>query len=318
MLAVILKDTPHTIIMTKITDQEFADFLITKPLYYKIKAVENLTKYSSAAFIDHLDFKDKPFKFLCPKEDEIQTFKTGYGEKGSYPRISTIIREDENKLPYTFDDKTRKLDFKLHIHGICQSCNSTIDFLIRTTSDKEWDKRNEGLTIYLQKVGQFPAYDININNNLKKYLNEEDQVNYKKALTCLSISYGVGSYAYFRRVIENEIKRIIKDICELEFDGVEFVKSALEDFDRDFQMSKLIDVINKYLPKSLKELGDNPIRLLYEQLSGGIHEFTDKECINKAVSIDVLLNYVIKKVNEEKYQLNDVRNAMRHLRKNNS
>lgn len=304
--------------MTKITDQEFADFLTNKPLYYKIKAVEDLKNYSSAAFIDHHDFKEKAFKFLCPTENEVQTFRTDYGEKGSYTSISIMIREDVNKLPYTFDDKSRKLDFKFHIHGICQSCKATIDFLIRAFSDKEWDKRNEGLTIYLQKIGQFPSYDININNSLKKYLNDEDQQNYKKALTCLSISYGIGSYAYLRRVIENEIKRIIKDISELEFDGVEFVKTALENFDKDFQMSKLIDVINKYLPKSLQELGDNPIRLLYEQLSGGIHEFSDKECIDKAISIDILLNYVIKKVNEEKYQLNDVKTAMRNLRQNNS
>lgn len=67
--------------MTKISDQEFADFLATKPLYYKIKAVENLTGYNSGAFIDHHEFKDKPFKFLCPYENEVQTFRTGYGEK---------------------------------------------------------------------------------------------------------------------------------------------------------------------------------------------------------------------------------------------
>ena len=170
----------------------------------------------------------------------------------------------------------------------------------------------------MQKVGQFPAYDINVNNNLKKYLSEEDQINYKRALTCLSISYGIGAFSYFRRVIENEIKRIIKDISKLEFEGVEMVKLALESFDKDFQMSKLIDVVNKHLPVSLNELGDNPIRLLYEQLSGGIHEFTDEECIDKALSIDILLNYVIKKINEEKYQLNDVKNAMRTLRRNNS
>jgi len=81
-------------------------------------------------------------------------------------------------------------------------------------------------------------------------------------------------------------------------------------------MSKLINVVNKYLPKSLQELGDNPIRLLYEQLSGGIHEFSDEECINKSQSIDTLLRYVIRKVNEEKYQLEDVRNAMKNLRAN--
>lgn len=303
------------IAMKKISDQEFADFLTNKPLYYKITAVEGLTRYHSEAFIDHLGFKDKPFKFLCPNENEIQTFRTDYGEKGSYQSIVSTLRHDEETQPYTFDDTTHKLDFKFHIHGICQSCKASIDFLIRTISDKEWDRRNEGLTIYLQKVGQYPAYDISLNNNLKKYLSEEDQIIYKKALTCLSISYGIGSYAYFRRIIENEIKKIIKDISELEFDGVQNVRDAFFDYQKDFQMSKLIDVINKHLPLSLKELGDNPIRLLYEQLSGGIHGFTDEECVKKSVSIDILINYVVKKINEEKYQLNDVKSAMLNLRK---
>jgi len=299
--------------MNKISDQVFADFLTNKPLYYKVKAVENLTEYNNAAYIDHLDFKDKPFKFMCPQEQNEQTFKTELIEHG-YPRISLMLRNDEDELPYSFDNKTRKLDFKVHVQGVCQSCKTKIDFLIRSTSDKDWDKRQDGMTITIQKVGQFPSYEIGLNTALKKYLNDEDQSNYKKALVCLSTSYGIGAYAYLRRVIENEIKRIIQDIAGLDFDGAEYVRTAYEAFKVDFQMSKLIDVVNKYLPGSLKELGDNPIRLLYEQLSGGIHEFTDEQCIEKAHYIDVLLNYVIRKINEEKYQLNDVKKAMLGLR----
>lgn len=301
--------------MTKITDQEFADFLTNKPLYSKIKAVENLTGYSNA-FLDHHEFTKKTFRFLCPREGIIQTFKTEFGEKGSYLPLSQMIRNDPNQLPYTFDEKTRMLDLTIHIHGTCQSCSQNINFLLKVTSDKKWDERESGLSIYIQKIGQFPSYEINLNSELKKYLSSEDQSNYKKALVCMSISYGIGAYAYLRRVIENEIKRIIKDISELEFDGVEFVRRALETFQKDFQMSKLIDVINKHLPLSLKELGDNPIRLLYEQLSGGIHEYTDEKCMEKAQSIDILLKYVVKKINEEKYQLIDVKNAMKNLRKN--
>lgn len=303
--------------MTKISDQEFTDFLVNKPLYSKITAVENLTEYG-AAFLDHHSYIKKAFKFLCPRENEIQTFRTAFGQKGDYVSFSETIRLDPNILPHTFNDDTRKLDLTLHIHGICQSCGQQINFLIKATSDRKWDDRHLGLTITLEKVGQFPAFDIELNNYLKKYLSAEDKINYKRALTCLSISYGIGAFAYFRRVIENEIKRIIKDISELEFEGVEFVKRALQTYEKDNQMSKLIDVINKYLPKSLQELGDNPIRLLYEQLSGGIHEFTDKECVDKSLSIDTLINYVIKKINEEKYQINDVKNAMKNLRQNNS
>jgi len=301
--------------MKKISDQEFADFLTSKPLYYKIKAVENLTSYHSSAYLDHLELRDKPFKYLCPHENQVHTFRTEFVE-GFHPRISAMLRDDPNKLPYKFDEQTRTLDYKVHIQGVCQSCKHTIDFLIRTTSDKAWEKRNEGINIYIQKVGQYPSCEIGLNNNLKKYLSTEDQANYRKALTCLSTSYGIGSYAYLRRIIENEIQRIIKDISELDFDGVQYVKDAYNAYQKDFQMSKLIDIINKHLPMSLKELGDNPIRLLYEQLSGGIHEFSDEECLEKAASIDILINYVVRKINEEKYQLKEVKNALNNLRKN--
>ena len=213
---------------------------------------------------------------------------------------------------------TRKLDLTIHIYGICQSCNHKINFMLKATSDKKWDEINDGLNIYIQKVGQDPPYEISLNKTLEKYLTEEDQSNYKKALMNLSVSYGIGAFAYLRRVIENEIKRIIKDISELEFEGVEYVRKAFSDYQSDFQMTKLIEVVNIHLPLTLRELGDNPIKLLYEQLSGGIHEFSEEECIEKANSIDTLLNYVIKKVNEEKYQLNDVKLAMQKLRKNSS
>lgn len=301
--------------MKIISNTEFAEFLSSKPLYTKIKAVEGLVKYTSG-FISHHDFSDKPFKSICPKENDIQTFKTSFGDEFRFISLSTMIRGDENQLPYTFDEKTGMLDLTIHLHGICQSCGHKIDFLIKATSNKKWDDRNLGIDIYLQKIGQFPAYDISVPNFIKKYLTKEDNENYKKALTNLSVSYGIGAYAYFRRITENEIKRIIIDISKLDFNGADLVKEALNNYQRDSQMSKLIDVVNKYLPKSLQELGDNPIRLLYEQLSGGIHEFSDEECINRSQSIDTLLRYVIRKVNEEKYQLEDVRNAMKTLRTN--
>lgn len=301
--------------MKKITDQEFINFLVNTPLYTKVVAAQNLTQNSSA-YLSIFDFIDRSFSFLCPNEKSVQTFRTTFPKNTLPPPLSThYIIEDPEHIPIYFNETTRRLDTVFHVAGECQSCKSHISFLIRTFSDKNWEERKKGINIHIQKVGQYPGYEIAINNMLKEYLSEEDQVNYKKALTCLSISYGIGAYSYFRRIIENEIKRIIKDISELEFDGVAYVKDAYNNYLKDFQMSKLIDIINKYLPKSLNELGDNPIRLLYEQLSGGIHEFSDEQCVAKAKNIDVLLNYVVKKINEEKYQLVDVKNAMKQLRK---
>lgn len=305
--------------MKVITDIEFANFLNSSPLYYKLKAVQNFKNYDNT-YTSPTDFADKVFKFRCPNEKEIQTFRTEIS--GEYRYFGkTIYKDDGNRehcLPDCFDKETTMLDLTTRVYGVCQSCKTKIDFLIKSTSNKRFEERDKGIDIYIQKVGQFPPYEIEPEAVLQKYLTEEDIGNYKKALTTLSVSFGIGSYAYFRRIIENEIKRIIKDISELEFDGVDNVRSAYKIFESDHQMSKLIDAINKYLPGSLKELDDNPIRLLYEQLSGGIHQFSEEDCVEKAKYIDILLKFVIKKVNEEKYQISGVKEAMAKLKKNGS
>ncbi|MCX6234427.1 MAG: hypothetical protein NT175_06825 [Bacteroidetes bacterium] len=299
--------------MNIIADSEFGDFLAKKPLYYKIMTVSDFEKNDNN-YSNPLDFKDKPFKFKCPIEKETQTFRTElYYKDSMFDRsINNMLNSD--KLPIYFDEKTKSLNLTIQLIGRCQSCGATIDFLVQAYSDKSWDERENGLNIYIQKIGQFPPYEISPDKIVEKYLIKEDFDNYKKALANLSISYGIGAYAYFRRIIENEIKRIIEDISTMDFEGAEKIKEALKSFESDHQMANLIDVVNKFLPKSLTELGDNPIRLLYEQLSGGIHSFSDEECLQKAEMIDIILSYVVKKVNEEKYQIMNVKEAMKKLR----
>lgn len=303
--------------MTIISDNEFADFLTNSSLYYKLKAVDDF-ETGDNNYSNHLDFENKPFKFKCPSEKEIHTFRTKLWGHSMYFGRRHYSESEQDELPVFFNTLTKKLDLTVFLQGVCQSCNQTIDFILKSTSDKVWEDRKSGIKIYIQKIGQFPGFEIEPDQLIQKYLTEEDVSNYKKALTCLSVNFGIGAYAYFRRIIENEIKRIIKDISELEFEGDQNVKQAYFQFEKDHQMSKLIDVINEYIPKSLKELGDNPIRLLYEQLSGGIHEFGEQDCVEKARLIDILLKYVIRKVNEEKYQLKDVKIAMSKLRNNGS
>lgn len=302
--------------MKVITDKEFADFLTEKPLYTKIIAVSNYEKATDTYSVPN-DFVGKPFKFICPNEKNSQTFRTNMNDGFiNIPHSITNIVE-KNKLPNFFDRESGFLMFTIQLVGVCQSCGENIDFLIKVESDKSWFERKEGengLSIYLRKIGQFPPYSINPDKVVDKYLTDEDSENYRKALINLSVSYGIGAFAYFRRIIENEIKRIIKDISEMDFEGVELIKQGFLKYQNDHQMSNLIDILNKHLPKSLTELDDNPIKLLYEQLSGGIHSFSEEECLEKAKTIDIILSYVIKKVNEEKYQIRNVKEAMKKLR----
>ncbi|MCD4813949.1 hypothetical protein K8S19_09695 [bacterium] len=294
-----------------ISDSEFTNFLTKTSLYSKIKAVSNYRDVENT-YSHPNHFCDKTFAIRCPKEKEVQTFKTELNIPENFYGFENVSLN--NKLPDSFDEKTRYLDLVINLVGECQSCGTKVHYLLKVYSDRSWDEREKGINIYIKKIGQFPPYDISLDKDVEKYLIEEDVSNYKKALVSLSISYGIGAFAYFRRIIENEIKRIIKDISLIEFDGSEKVQEAMKSFDSDHQMSNLIDVLNKFLPMSFKQLGNNPIRLLYEQLSEGIHSFSEQECLEKAELINVILTFVIKKINEEKFELSEVKTAMKKLK----
>lgn len=301
--------------MVIITDLEFADFLTKRPLYAKIKAVEFLQNAPNN-YTNPLDFKDKPFKTFCPYEQQIQTFRTNiYGSTSMYHR-STDYNPDF--LPDYFDPKTFMLDLSVYLIGKCQSCHKEIQYLVKATSDKPFAHRDDsdGITISLQKIGQWPSYQVEQDKSVLEYLTEEDKSNYKKALTCLSVNYGIGAYAYFRRIIENEIKRIVDDLSNLDFDGAPKIKEANQKYQRDHQMTSLIQSITPHLPKSLTELDDNPIKLLHDQLSGGIHSFAEEECLNRAQNINLILAFVVQKLGEKKFETKNIKQAMQSLRKN--
>lgn len=295
------------------TNQDLADLLRTKPLYAKIKAI-TVTGHQGLNYHTPGDLYQKAFKFLCPVEKDVQTFRT-QPAIGSHPVLRSYMSDDHaDQLPEYFNEKTGKLDHISEVVGACQSCGATISFLIRRYSDRAWTDREQGLSIFLQKVGQFPPYDIQPDKEIQKYLTDDDLDAFKKGLTNLSISYGIGAFAYFRRVIENELRRIVQDISQLQFEGVEEVRSAFAAFEVNHQMNNLISAVAKHLPASLKISGENPVQLLYQQLSVGIHSLSEEQCLEKAESIKTLLTFVIKKVNEEKYVMSDVTQAIKNLR----
>ncbi len=302
-------NSDNTAKMKTISKKELIEFLVKKPLYSKLLVTSNYGKGVSS-FSNPNDYKDLAFKIKCPIEKEVQTFKTELANQEF--AIMNLVHSTD--FPIFFDKESKSMNLTLHLIATCHSCGAKADFLLKLYSDKTWNEREKGIKIFVKKIGQFPPYEISPEATVEKYLLEEDKGNYKKALANLSIGYGIGAFAYFRRIIENEIIRLIEDISKLDFDGVEHIEQALKTYETDHAMAKLIDVATKFLPNSLLSIGDNPIRLLHEQLSVGLHKLPDEVCIGKAETIDTILKYVIKKVNEEKYQLKDVKEAMKKLR----
>ena len=62
--------------------------------------------------------------------------------------------------------------------------------------------------IKLQKFGELPRKPMPRDPVLQKFF-ADDLANYEKAVACLANDYGIAAFAYFRRITENNIGRLL-------------------------------------------------------------------------------------------------------------
>ncbi|MGB8128327.1 MAG: hypothetical protein WCG81_00885 [Candidatus Angelobacter sp.] len=102
---------------------------------------------------------------------------------------------------------------------------------------------------------------------------------------------GIGAFAYYRRVVENQKGRIIKEIARVA-KKLGAAPEVLQDFEKaatETQFKTAIDDIKTGLPSVLMIEGHNPLTLLHTALSEGLHEENDKTCLELAQSIRTVL-----------------------------
>ena len=63
----------------------------------------------------------------------------------------------------------------------------------------------------------------------------------------------------------------------------------LEAAKKETQFSKAVDIIKDTIPESLKIKTHNPLTLIHQALSEGIHNDTDEGCLSSAKQIRVFL-----------------------------
>lgn len=153
---------------------------------------------------------------------------------------------------------------------------------------------------YVMKVGQEPPWEISIDKKLEKTLGEHVDY-YKKGLTCESQGYGVGAYAYYRRITEEIIDQLLDSILDL-MDEKEKgkYKEALQQTKETKVTEKKIELVKDLLPTSLRPGGMNPLGVLHDVLSEGLHGKGDEECLEIATSIRETLQYLINQIIESK------------------
>jgi len=169
----------------------------------------------------------------------------------------------------------------------CVSCRKeTHYFHVRQIVDEE--------TIKLQKYGEFPRKLLDRDKVLQKFFKEDSEY-YEKAIICLANGYGIASFAYFRRILENNISRLLDLLLEdaESTDQNEEIRNAIGELKNETPMSNKIKIANSALPQYLKPDGLNPLGKLYQILSEGVHTYSDKECLQKAVGAKECIRFLI-------------------------
>jgi hypothetical protein len=165
----------------------------------------------------------------------------------------------------------------------------------------------------MRKVGQNPPWSINMEKNLEKLLEDHADF-YKKGLICESQGYGIGAYAYYRRIVETIIDQLLDLIPEiLEPDKQQQYNEALIKTKETVSAKDKMAIIKDLLPSSLKAEGHNPLSIIYKSLSEGIHSLSDDDCLVQAELIRRSLNFLIDEILRKKQTLKEYTDSIKKL-----
>jgi hypothetical protein len=152
----------------------------------------------------------------------------------------------------------------------------------------------------ITKIGQWPPWSIQVDPALAQMLGDHVS-GYQKGLVCESQGYGIGAFAYYRRIVEGIIGRLLDDIGDLISENERAAyHQALEQTKKTTVTQEKIGLVKDLLPPILRPDGMNPLALLHSILSEGLHERSDADCLEDAQSIREVLVFLVNQVLQSK------------------
>jgi hypothetical protein len=198
----------------------------------------------------------------------------------------------------------------------CTHCTAkTISFLIHIEDLADPGRSGFSLT----KAGQWPSIRPEIDRCLETALGEVSAGLYKKGLTAEAHNFGIGAFAYYRRVAESTTQKLLQNLrTYAQGNGATEVLAALDSVQNETQEAKRINAVKDLLPPALRPDGMNPLGTIYQALSGGLHEQSDEDCLEKAQGLRTALEFLVTTLETQKAGADRYVTAMRGLPKANS
>lgn len=152
------------------------------------------------------------------------------------------------------------------------------------------------------KVGQYPALEERVSEPLERMLTGNDLKMYKNALRMRNFNLGIAAVAYLRRVVENRMNDMLDVLHEaaIAHNLPKDILDRLTEIKGERRFAVKVDYAGDLLPANLQVEGNpNPIAILHELASAGIHEQSDEECVDVFDACRATFEYVFAKMKIE-------------------
>lgn len=164
------------------------------------------------------------------------------------------------------------------------------------------------------KYGELPLFGPHVPAKLQRMI-QPDRDAFMKGRRAEAHGLGIGAFAYYRRVVENQKDRLLSEIIRVgqQIGASNDTIELLENAKTERQFSAAVEKVKDAVPEVLKIRGHNPFTLLHSALSKGIHNQSDEECLAIATDIRVVLTAFAEKISTAINDDNELNAAVARL-----
>jgi hypothetical protein len=192
----------------------------------------------------------------------------------------------------------------IHVEYQCAACKKFMSVFLLKFSEEEK---------YIMKVGQEPPWEISIDRNIGNILGK-NTIYYQRGLIFESQSYGIGAFAYYRRILEETIDELLEEISGfIGGEGREEYSTALEKVKETHIAEEKIRFVKDLLPTVLRPGGMNPLSILHSAFSRGLHSESDEQCVEIAATVREALLFLVSRVFDHKSASKKFTESMQRL-----
>jgi hypothetical protein len=180
------------------------------------------------------------------------------------------------------------------ISYLCRNCRETLKTYAVSAvfSDGETDAS-------LRKYGERPSFGPPLPSKLIELIRPEWEY-FKRGRRSENQGLGIAAFAYYRRVIESQKNRILDEMIKAarKLNATQEAIKELGDAKEERQFKKAIEGVKACLPEMLLIGGVNPLTLVHNALSEGLHAETDEQCLQVATDIRIVMTELAERLSQ--------------------